>query len=143
MQTKLEASFAAGPKAAGAARRLLDDIASQVEGSLLDDLKLLVSELVTNSVRHAGISVQDQIRLMVGVSSDRVRVQVCDEGLGFMPRPVVPSLHASSGWGLFFVGRLANRWGVSRDTRTCVWFEVDRPRQTAKRIRSTSPSLTT
>src|SRR3989442_12817054 len=107
--------------AAGAARHWLDQMVSDVDGSLLDDLKLLVSELVTNSVRHARIDPRDQIWLTVGVTSDRVRVQVCDGGMGFMPRPVIPSLHSASGWGLFFVGRLAHRWGISRDDWTCVW----------------------
>jgi anti-sigma regulatory factor (Ser/Thr protein kinase) len=143
MQTKREAILRADPQAAGTARRWLDGLGSDVDGGLLDDLKLLVSELVTNSVRHAGVAPQDHIRLTIGVSADRVHVQVCDEGLGFMPHVVMPGVYASSGWGLFFVGQLASRWGVSRDTRTCVWFEVDRRSQTAKRMWSTSPSLTT
>jgi anti-sigma regulatory factor (Ser/Thr protein kinase) len=148
MQTKLEARFHAGPEAAGSARRSLEELASELEDKLLNDLRLLVSELVTNCVRHAGIEREEWIRLTVRMSRDRVRVQVCDEGLGFVPRVVMPNMYQASGWGLYFVSRLTDRWGVSRSDETCVWFEVDRADrasgrpQSAKRMWSTSPSRT-
>src|SRR5438128_228080 len=126
MQTKLEARFPASSEAAGSARRSLDELSSELQDTLLDDLKLLVSELVTNSVRHARIEREQWIRLTVMMSRDCIRVQVCDEGIGFVPRAVMPSIYQSSGWGLYFVGRLTDRWGVSRGRETCVWFEVDR-----------------
>lgn len=142
MQTKLEARFPADREAAAAARRSLDELAAEVDGKLLDDIKLLVSELVTNSVRHAGIANEDQIRLSIDISPQRVQVQVCDEGRGFVPRPVTRSVYTTGGWGLYFVGRLTDRWGVSSDGETCVWFEVDRTHHTAKRMWRTSPSRT-
>jgi anti-sigma regulatory factor (Ser/Thr protein kinase) len=147
MQTKLEADFPAGPEAAAAARQSLDGLGGVVEEDLLSDLKLLVSELVTNSLRHAGIEASEWIRLTVRMSSERVWVQVCDAGIGFVPRPAMQSIFHSSGWGLFFVGRLTSRWGVSRGDETCVWFEIDRAdrfrAQTEKRTWRTSPSRIT
>ena len=69
---------------------------------------MLVSELVTNSLRHTGSA---EIELEVWSSDEVVRVDVSDRGAGFdvdgPPRP-----GKASGWGLFMVDRLADRWGV-------------------------------
>src|SRR5438132_11135895 len=118
MPTKREARFPAQEDAAAAARRWLDELAPEVDGELLDDLKLLVSELITNSIRHAGIGGQDHISAAIAVSPRRIQVRVCDEGVGFVPRPVKPTVMSTGGWGLFFVGRLRDRWGVSPDRET-------------------------
>jgi anti-sigma regulatory factor (Ser/Thr protein kinase) len=142
MPTKLEARFNAGQEAPAAARGWLERVSTDLDPNVLDDIKLLVSELVTNSLRHAGIREQDHIAVTLTISSDRVNVRVCDQGIGFVPHPVVPTIYTSGGWGLYFVGRLSDRWGVSRDHATCVWFEVDRAPHTAKRTWKTSPSRT-
>jgi len=143
MPTKLEARFNAGQEAPAAARGWLRALSKDLDPNVLDDIKLLVSELVTNSLRHARIREQDHITVTIIMSGDRVRVRVCDRGIGFVPHPVVPTIYTSGGWGLYFVGRLSDRWGVSRDRATCVWFEVDRASHTAKRTWKMSPSRTT
>jgi anti-sigma regulatory factor (Ser/Thr protein kinase) len=114
------------PEAAAAARLALDRLTGSVPASRLRDLRLLVSELVTNAVRHAGLARGDHIRLVVVVRERRVRVEVHDPGQGFTPRAPSPDPARASGWGLYLVDELADRWGVDGAGRgTRVWFELD------------------
>jgi anti-sigma regulatory factor (Ser/Thr protein kinase) len=89
-------------------------------------VQLLVSELITNSVRHAGLEAGGWIDLEVEVDPDAVRVTVTDPGEGFEVPHRAPQPGDPYGWGLFLVRRVANRWGVSSDGHTRVWFEVGR-----------------
>jgi anti-sigma regulatory factor (Ser/Thr protein kinase) len=86
-------------------------------------LRLLVTELVANSVRHARGT---PIDLKVTVDQDLVRTEVSDGGDGFEPPPDDdPGPLKSSGWGLFLVRKMALRWGAEPATGT-VWFEIER-----------------
>jgi anti-sigma regulatory factor (Ser/Thr protein kinase) len=116
------------PGAVPDARRALDALDEQVSAQTLEDLRLLVSELVTNSVRHAGLRESQAIELKVKLLPDTVRVEVNDQGNGFEPTPRSAQDDDESGWGLYLVSRLADRWGVSSDGVTRVWFELDRNR---------------
>src|SRR5215207_6008274 len=91
------------------------------------DAQLLVSELVSNSVRHAGLGRDDRIRVTADWSGDRLRVQVRDGGGPRRASPVSGSIRpapgAESGWGLYLVDRLASRWGT---TTSGYWFELQR-----------------
>ncbi len=109
------------------ARRSVDGLRGVLREELLEDLRLLVSELVTNSVRHAGLATSDRVELRIVVGPKTVRTEIADPGPGFLPPPSDPVAGAPSGWGLFLVERLADRWGVDRrDGHTRVWFELDR-----------------
>ena len=89
------------------------------------DVRLLVTELVANSVRHAGLDESDRITLMLELSDTRVRVEVRDPGRGFA-FPVRPQkLTAEGGRGLQIVAAIAHRWGVERSEPIAVWFEID------------------
>lgn len=122
---KIELTLPARRDAAREARRALDQATWDIPDRTVEDLKLLVSELVTNSVRHAGLPAEATIDLKVDVTRERIRVEVIDDGDGFVPDVPQPSLYRSSGWGLFFVGEIADRWGVETNGRTRVWFEMD------------------
>ncbi len=74
------------------------------------DLQLIVSELVTNAIRHAGKGPKDQIRLEARYREGSVRVAVHDGGPGFDPY-TAPRRH-NGGHGLILVDRLADDWGV-------------------------------
>lgn len=89
-------------------------------------MRLLVSELVTNSVRHARLEDGGWINVCVEESPRALRVAVTDPGVGFDERPGPPQPGDRSGWGLHLVEQLADRWGVSRDGKMMVWFEIDR-----------------
>lgn len=113
-----------GPRAAAAARSVLGRLEGSVPPHVFDDLRLLVTELVTNSVRHAEATM---VGLQVSLSRDTVRIEVTDHGRGFAPRPRRQGQDERSGWGLYLVDRLADRWGVAaRDAGTSVWLELDR-----------------
>ena len=116
------------PGAVPDARRALDALDDEVSSQTLEDLRLLVSELVTNSVRHAGLHEAQTIELKVKLMPETVRVEVNDQGTGFEPTPRGARSDDQSGWGLYLVSRIADRWGVSSDGVTRVWFELDRRR---------------
>jgi anti-sigma regulatory factor (Ser/Thr protein kinase) len=91
---------------------------------VLETVRLVISELVTNSIRHADLGPRDRIDLHVSLTANGVRVEVIDNGRGFRPSPE-PTPRGTSGYGHFLVDQLADRWGVTRDGRTRVWAEVD------------------
>ena len=103
------------------ARLALDELEPDVDADVLEDARLLVSELVTNSVRHGR---GESVRLVIDVvSRQRVRCEVVDDGSGFLPlaRPV--GVKEDGGFGLYLVERLSDSWGV-REGSTHVWFEL-------------------
>ncbi|MDP9341919.1 MAG: ATP-binding protein [Actinomycetota bacterium] len=108
------------------ARDALRGLSRELPQPLVEDIRLLVSELVTNSVRHAGLGPEATIRLRADILPDRVRVEVTDPGPGFEPGQESPNIYQDSGWGLYLVGQVATRWGVELDEATKVWFEIDR-----------------
>jgi anti-sigma regulatory factor (Ser/Thr protein kinase) len=122
----IELELPAAPASVARARDGLDVLRGTIKDGLLDDVRLLVSEIVTNSVRHAGLGPGDQVVVRASALRDRIRVEVADPGPGFdAPRPG-PVAGAGSGWGLFLVEHIADRWGVDRSKhRTRVWFEID------------------
>ena len=112
-------SSAAAP---AAARGALEQIAHAVTSDRMRDVRLLVSELVTNAVRHAEGAA---VRLIVSVAGGILRVEVHDLGRGFVVTAPPDDPLRASGWGLVLVEELADRWGVDGNPRTCVWFEMD------------------
>jgi serine phosphatase RsbU (regulator of sigma subunit)/anti-sigma regulatory factor (Ser/Thr protein kinase) len=115
-----------GPRCPAEARATLSPLADALETRVYLDLSLLVSELVTNSVRHARLRPRDLIRLQVGLSDRVIRVEVSDPGEGFGANIPGPVPGEPGGWGLFLTERLADRWGVDRESGwTTVWLEVD------------------
>jgi signal transduction histidine kinase len=104
------------------ARRSLADLVSpSVDASMLDDARLLVTELVTNSVRHGQGEV---VRLVVDEPRPgRLRVEVIDDGHGFLPIARESAPDEPGGWGLQLVEELSASWGV-REGSTHVWFEL-------------------
>ncbi len=123
--TQVDLRFPGEPSAAAEARRSLAILAQKVSRDVLEDVRLLVTELITNSVRHAGMNGSGAIHLRVTAERNVVRVEVEDTGVGFEPRDRSGPLTEASGWGLYLVDKLTDRWGVMRDKATCVWFEID------------------
>jgi anti-sigma regulatory factor (Ser/Thr protein kinase) len=91
-----------------------------------ETLELLVSELVTNSVRHAGLPPGARLQLDITHEAGRVRLAVRDGGTGFDPsqlREADPL--ACDGRGIAIVAALSDAWGVECDAEGCtVWCEV-------------------
>ncbi len=108
--------------APAAARRAIDQLGAGCDAATVADARLLISELVTNSVKHGGGE-----KLIVHIDSERsglLRCEVIDDGGGFVPRGRDSRL--VGGWGLDLVEQIAESWGV-REGSTHVWFELAMP----------------
>jgi anti-sigma regulatory factor (Ser/Thr protein kinase) len=131
MNDQMSFELAGGPYAVTASRLALAGLEDRLDPNVLFDIRLLVSELVTNCVKHARIGPEESIVLSVEIGAERVRVSVADEGPGFEPpaKPVTEAAAESgSGWGLFLVEQLSEDWGVTRSSGATVWFELGRTR---------------
>jgi anti-sigma regulatory factor (Ser/Thr protein kinase) len=94
----------------------------RLEDQQLSDAELMVSELVTNALRHGC----GQIVLRAALDDDRLRVEVIDQGTGFERELRRRDFDVVGGWGLDIVEDASSRWGVHEGT-THVWFELERP----------------
>jgi anti-sigma regulatory factor (Ser/Thr protein kinase) len=123
--TELTLRLTPGAEAIPAARKALDGLSGLLERTVWEDLRLLMTEVVTNGVRHG--SERGPVGVSVVVGDDKVRVEVSDSGRGFSP-PDAPMPHpdGTGGWGLQLVDRVATAWGVQIEGTTCVWFELAR-----------------
>jgi anti-sigma regulatory factor (Ser/Thr protein kinase) len=120
-----------GVDAAAAARRVVRERAPELPEPLGGDVLLLVTELVTNAVRHGRAGPEDSVRLECRGDGDHLRFLVTDAGTALLRNGGWPGHAArgmngdSSGWGLLLVEQIAERWGVlAAPPGTCVWFEV-------------------
>jgi anti-sigma regulatory factor (Ser/Thr protein kinase) len=120
----LRMRLGSGPEAAAEARRAIAGLRADLDPPLLETLRLLVTELITNSVRHTAA---DEVTLRVAIGKSAVLTEVADDGPPFDRECVERAGDENTGWGLFLVQRLAESWGVKRDGPTKrVWFELRR-----------------
>ena len=102
----------------------ISKLRADLDPPLIETLRLLVTELITNSVRHTD---GDCLTLRVAIGKSAVLTEVSDEGPSFDPAGVAAPGTDNRGWGLFLVERLAKRWGVRDDGDSKrVWFELPR-----------------
>jgi anti-sigma regulatory factor (Ser/Thr protein kinase) len=110
-----------GVDAPGSARRALDAIHHGLAPELEYTVKLLISELVSNSVKYCS---QGYVQVEIEAIDGSVRVDVIDAGPAFVAEPRVAALEVEGGWGLVLVEELSTRWGRF-DGNSHVWFELD------------------
>ena len=131
----IDLELAPEAESASAARHSVDDLLlleEHLSSARLEDVRLLVSELVTNAVRHAGLAPQERIRFKVFLCTGFVRVEVHDGGPGFERsrferfRSEAPPLEEVGGRGLYLVTVVADRWSTESSDLFCAWFEIDR-----------------
>ena len=121
---RMEVEIAVGQHAPLAARSAVERwLSGRVSAPLYDDVRLLVSELVTNSVRHAQLTLDMTIRVSVELVDGAVRIEVEDPGDDAIA-PAAPDREHGGGFGLYLVEILAERWGSTNDGKTCVWAEL-------------------
>ena len=126
MEAEIDLRLAPEPEVVATARHALDQLVDLLPHEKLEEVRLVVSELVTNSILHAELSPDDRISLMARVSMGSVRGRVCDPGPGFeVPSEPCPRPDMRGGWGLPIVETISDRWGVERNKHACVWFEID------------------
>lgn len=116
---KFPATLAAPAMARNAAANALQSAGE----SATDTSLLLVSELVTNSVRHAGLGPDQQVEMRITKFADHVKFEIIDPGVGFEYRPRDGEADRVGGWGLYLLEHLSSRWGVGARPTTA-WFEL-------------------
>jgi anti-sigma regulatory factor (Ser/Thr protein kinase) len=117
-------SIRAGLDAPAEARHAVSSL--PLRESVRDRLALVVSELVTNSLRHAGLAAGDPIELELTAANGDMWVSVRDGGPGFEPSLRSRSRAANGGFGLSIIATLAREWGVDRGPAGFeVWCAVD------------------
>lgn len=117
------------PVSAGVAavrHRLCDDLVRRgLSPRLVDDAALVLSELLTNALRHARPLDGGSVEVSWAVTGSEVEVAVSDGGAATRPVAGHPPATALGGRGLSIVADLAEHWGVvDRPGRTTVWARV-------------------
>jgi anti-sigma regulatory factor (Ser/Thr protein kinase) len=91
----------------------------------IDDAVLVLSEILSNALKHAKPLEAGKIRVSWDLDSGSLRVEVTDGGSPTRPQAARPSLSAVGGRGLGIVSSLVSDWGVSRvPGETTVWAEL-------------------
>ena len=124
----LEVTLPLDARAPGAARIVVEGLRGRVPPSVLDDALLVVSELVTNSVRHSGAPDGAVVVIRVQLTGTMVRLEVEDPGPRRRDRPAGPGSRGGGGFGLNLVRALSERWGLERVVAggTRVWAQLAR-----------------
>jgi signal transduction histidine kinase len=118
LMTEMNLTLESNRQAPRISREKLSEIRSEIEPRF-DDLALVVSELVSNSVRHSG---RKTVSVSIKKTANLVRLEVRDPGPGFDPDHT-----ESDGMGLRIVSRVADAWGIDNDGACTVWVEVALP----------------
>jgi transcriptional regulator with XRE-family HTH domain len=122
---ELRREIPANTEAARVAREAVTFLAEGIPQEELETARLLVTELVTNSVRHGPTGRKATVELHVGVERDLLRIEVADRST--TPAHRKPPTH-ESGYGLALVDAMASRWDAGpQNGRNVTWFELDLP----------------
>ncbi len=120
-ERRCELELEATTSAPAEARRAVEELVADQSDAVRFNLRLLVSELVGNSVRHGVGAEASTVRVVAVREGRRLQVQVIDRGHTFewTRRP-----NGEGGRGLPLVAALASRWGLTFDRGTTAWFEL-------------------
>ena len=96
----------------------------------VSDAELVVSELLSNAIRHAHPLPGSLVQVSWELDGHSVQIAVSDGGGPTQPQPAQPSLSSLGGRGLAIVDHLSSHWGVSGNgSQTTVWAVVPAPRR--------------
>jgi anti-sigma regulatory factor (Ser/Thr protein kinase) len=105
-----------------------DLAAAGIYETTVGDAALVITELLSNAIRHAAPLPGALVRVTWTVDHGAVRVAVSDAGDGPLPHVTEPAPGAPGGRGLGIVETLSDHWGVQRDNgETTVWALVAAP----------------
>ncbi|MGL5861249.1 MAG: ATP-binding protein [Phycicoccus sp.] len=95
---------------------------------LVEEAEIVVSELLTNAIRHARALSDGTVRVRWKIRAEVVEVEVTDGGGATVPRPAPRTVWLDSGRGLRIVRSMAHEWGVTEDrTGNVVWATLGGP----------------
>jgi serine/threonine-protein kinase RsbW len=124
MVDPIQMTLPLAPGAATAARcEVTRRLSTRVAVNALEDVRLLLTELVTNALRHSAVTPEDEIGVRAELGNGTVRIEVHDPGGDGEVEQRPPGVRGG-GYGLFLVDRLTDRWGVEQRDGTTVWAEL-------------------
>jgi anti-sigma regulatory factor (Ser/Thr protein kinase) len=138
---RIRLALAPSAEAPSLARRAIGGLGAELSEDELFVSQLLMSELVTNVVLHAGGMSPRRATATVWVCPERLRIDVLDRGAGFRPRVAKPDPEREDGRGLQLVDEFADDWGVVPGPGSWVWCEL--AREAADQLASTRRSART
>jgi anti-sigma regulatory factor (Ser/Thr protein kinase) len=121
---RFDREYAQGDRDAPRDARLAIDVQEDLPASVHDDLLIVVTELLTNAIRHSIPIREGRILLTVRRERDAVRVEVRDPGSGFAAGDQGSAPDREGGYGLLVVDRLSSEWGVIVTDSTLVWSTI-------------------
>jgi anti-sigma regulatory factor (Ser/Thr protein kinase) len=115
-----------GAQAPRHARSVMLSHLRHIDRTVASDAELIISELVTNSVRHAGVGSDQLVTVDLVLLNEHLRITVTDPGCDLVPRLITPVPAGFGGYGLRLVEQLSTAWGVGRDAvgATQVWCDL-------------------
>ncbi len=117
--------FAGVARAPSSARSALSVLEPHLGEDRLQGLRLVITELITNSIRHSGMDDQAVVGLDIRLQDGVLRCTVSDPGSGFeKPEVVRPHADRAGGFGLVILDSVADSWGVERDELFRVWCQL-------------------
>lgn len=103
---------------------------AEVPDEVRQDAMLVISELVSNAVKHAAALPGGDVRVSCSIDDDCLRVEITDGGAVTRPNPAVATVFALGGRGLDIVRTISREWGVIQaDDSVTVWADVPRVRK--------------
>ena len=108
-----------------------DEMATaKVSDEVRQDAMLVISELVSNAVKHAAPLQGGNVRVSCSIDDKCLRVEITDGGAVTRPNPAVATVFALGGRGLDIVRTICREWGVvQEDHSVTVWADVPRVRR--------------
>lgn len=119
-----------GESVAAARRAIVVDLeARDIDEQTIDECEIVVSELLTNALRHAKPLSDGAIRVRWKVRNEVVEVEVTDGGGETVPATAPRTVWGASGRGLRIVRSVAHEWGVGEDRSggVTVWAAMGGP----------------
>jgi anti-sigma regulatory factor (Ser/Thr protein kinase) len=119
----------AASSVAAARQAVADDLSRRgCDRGAVEDTVLVLSEVLSNALKHARPLPSGQVRVRWALGLDSVEISVTDGGSSTRPRASSVSMSATGGRGLSIVTRLSADWGVRQEgPQTTVWAQIPLP----------------
>lgn len=121
----LHESIPCDASAPARARRLIEGYCGSLDREMLDNVELMTTELVTNSVRHDCSEPNAKVELFIKEEGRQLRIAVKDGGSNSEPILGDPSVVSEGGRGMLLVDVLSDRWGTEVGDGLLTWFSLD------------------